>query len=173
MSEEFLSAIRRAHGMPIPERDAKAFNDADVEAACHARNFRAKGLTEEQMLETTRVLGRGLAQAAEVMRAIVLEIALEPGADELELAERYRAVVQELVPMTAPMLEGMLQLHLRNVLRTEAVTAAERESGKLPGARDVGVAFADLVGFTKLGEQVPPDELGHIADRLSVMTADV
>lgn len=173
MSEEFLAAIRRAHGMPVPDADARAFNDADIETAMYARAFADKGLTMEQMLATTRVLGRGLAQAAEVMRSVVLEMALQPGADELELAERYRAVVEELVPMTAPMLEGMLRLHLRNVVRTEAVTAAERESGQLPGAREVGVCFADLVGFTRLGEQVPPDELGHVADRLEQMTSDL
>jgi adenylate cyclase len=118
MSTEFLSAVRRAHGMPIPEPGARAFNDGDLESACHAKEFRDKGLSEEQMLATTRVLGRGLAQAAEVMRSIVLEIALQPGADELELAQRYRAVVEELIPMTTPLLEGMMRLQLRNVVRT-------------------------------------------------------
>jgi adenylate cyclase len=107
------------------------------------------------------------------MRSMVLEMALQPGADELELAERYRAIVEQLTPMISPLLEGLMSLHLRDVVRTEAVTAAERESGQLPGAREVTVCFADLVGFTKLGEEVPPDELGHVADRLSVLTSEV
>jgi adenylate cyclase len=37
----------------------------------------------------------------------------------------------------------------------------------------VAVAFADLVGFTKLGEQLPPDELERVAERLVVLTAEV
>ena len=38
--------------------------------------------------------------------------------------------------------------------------------------REVAVAFADLVGFTRLGEQVAPDELGRVAHRLVELTAE-
>jgi adenylate cyclase len=34
------------------------------------------------------------------------------------------------------------------------------------------VCFADLVGFTRLGEQVAPDELGRVAHRLVELTAE-
>ena len=171
--EDFLAALRRAHGRPIPEGNARQFSETDLEAATLARDFRAAGLSEEQMLATARVLGRGLAQVAEVMRSTALELALEPGADEAELAERYRAVAEQLVPMTAPLLTNGLSMHLRDVLRNEAVTAAERESGSLPGAREVAVCFADLVGFTQLGEELPPDDIGAVAGRLEEMTAHV
>ena len=77
------------------------------------------------------------------------------------------------MPMVGPMMEQMLLLHLRHMVRTEAISAAERAAGALPGARQVSVAFADLVGFTRLGEEVPPDELGRVADRLASLTAEV
>ena len=170
---EFLAALRRAHGVPIPEEGARQFSDTDLEAATLAKQFADVGLSEEQMLATARVLGRGLAQVAEVMRSTALEMALEPGADEAELAERYREVAQQLVPMTSPLVTNGLRIHLRNVLRNEAVTAAERESGSLPGAREVAVCFADLVGFTQLGEELPPDDIGAVAGRLEEMTAHV
>jgi adenylate cyclase len=173
VSRDFLAALRRAHGMPIPEEDIRQFSEIDLEAARLARDFSAAGLSEEQMLATARVLGRGLAQVAEVMRATALEMALEPGADEAELAERYRAVAEQFAPMTAPLLTNGLRMHLRNVLRNEAVTVAERESGRLPGAREVAVCFADLVGFTQLGEELPPDDIGAVAERLEEMTAHI
>src|SRR3954471_18078137 len=66
----------------------------------------------------------------------------------------------------------MINLHLRHVVATELISAREREAGKLPGAREVGVAFADLVGFTRIGEELPPDELGRVADRLEELTAE-
>jgi adenylate cyclase len=53
------------------------------------------------------------------------------------------------------------------MVRAEGVAAAERAAGTVPGARPMGVAFADLVGFTRLGEQLPPEELTGVADRLA------
>src|SRR5207248_1790057 len=35
------------------------------------------------------------------------------------------------------------------------------------------VCFADLVGFTRLGEQVPPEDLSRLAVRLEALTSDV
>jgi adenylate cyclase len=37
----------------------------------------------------------------------------------------------------------------------------------------VNVSFADLVGFTKLGEELPPDEVGRVAGRLGRIAADI
>jgi adenylate cyclase len=163
---EFIMALRRANGLPVPSLDAVICSEADIDAALTARRFLDAGITEEQQLAVVRVLGRGLAQAADVMRATVLELVLEPGTSEAELARRYAASVDQLMPMVGPMLEQMARLHLRHTVRTEAISAAERTAGVLPGAREVSVGFADLVGFTRLGEEVAPDELGRVAERL-------
>ena len=170
---DLLLRMRRAHGLPLATPDTRIFTDTDVEATRLARGFLDAGVSAEQMLAVVRVLGRGLAQAAEVMREIVLEMALEPGASESALARRYAELAGALVPMTTPILDQMLRLHLRNLVRTEMVSAAERETGRLPGAREVTVGFADLVGFTRLGEKVAPEELGRVADRLGALAADV
>jgi adenylate cyclase len=163
---EFLMAVRRANGLPVPSLDAVICSEADVEAAQLARTFLDAGVSEEQQLAVVRVLGRGLAQAAEVMRSLVLELVLEPGTSEVELSRLYAERVDALMPLVGPMLEQMVRLHLRHAVRTEAISAAERAAGALPGAREVTVGFADLVGFTRLGEEVAPDELGRVAERL-------
>ncbi|HTM85216.1 MAG TPA: adenylate/guanylate cyclase domain-containing protein, partial [Mycobacterium sp.] len=60
------------------------------------------------------------------------------------------------------------------MMETEAVTANERAAGAaLPGARQVTVAFADLVGFTRLGEQVSPEQLEQLANRLAELGHEV
>ena len=106
------------------------------------------------------------------MRTAALELVLEPGLSEAELTRRYAERVAGFMPMIGPMLEYMARLHLRQSVRTEAINAAERQAGALPGAREVTVCFADLVGFTRLGEQVAPDELGRVAQRLVELTAE-
>jgi adenylate cyclase len=169
---EFLVALRRANGLPVPSVDAHVFSESDCDAARLARQFLDAGVSEEQQLAVVGVLGRGLAQAAEAMRTTVLELVLEPGASEAELARRYAEEVAAFMPMVGPMLEQMVRLHLRHIVRTEAISAAERAEGALPGARDVAVCFADLVGFTRLGEEVPPDELGRVAQRLGQLCGE-
>jgi adenylate cyclase len=172
VSPEFVMALRRANGLPVPDVDAVVCSEADVDGAILARRFLEAGVSEDQQLAVVRVLGRGLAQAAEVMRATILELALEPGASEAQLARRIAAQAEGFMPMIGPMLEQMARLHLRHMVRTEAISAAERADGTLPGARDVNVAFADLVGFTRLGEEVDAGELGRVAQRLVGLTVE-
>jgi adenylate cyclase len=99
---------------------------------------------------------------------------LRPGATELEIAKGSQALVTQIKPLLGPMIEDMLLMHLRHSMETEAVNASERAAGApLPGARHITVAFADLVGFTRLGEEVPAEELGQLANRLADLARDV
>ena len=76
--------------------------------------------------------------------------------------------------MLGPMIQEMLRLQLRHLMETEAVNATERAEGqRLPGARLVTIAFADLVGFTRLGEVVPPEDLERLAHRLADLAREV
>ena len=145
---------------PVPDPDAKALHRDRPRGGRLTALFAERGISDRQMVDVTRVLGRGLAQSAEAMRSLVLEMVLSPGATELELARRYAGAVESVMPLLGPMMEQMTRLHLRHAVRTEVISAAERQAGALPGAREIDVAFADLVGFTRLGEELPPDELG-------------
>ena len=60
---ELLAKLRRAHGLPLPEADAIELTDVDLASARTSTQFVELGLTEEQMVATTRVLGRSLATA--------------------------------------------------------------------------------------------------------------
>ena len=101
---DFLRAIRRALGLPVPDPDELAYGETDLESALTAKKFSEIGLPPEDMIDITRILGRGFSQAAEAMRAMVLKLVLEPGASEHELASNYVERVAELMPLTEPML---------------------------------------------------------------------
>jgi adenylate cyclase len=168
-----MTRLRRAMGLPAVDPDDRALGETDFESARMAAQFLHQGMPEEDMLAVTRVLGRGLGQAAVVMRQTAMRMALEPGLSERELAERFGAVAGMLTPQVVPLLEQTLKLHLRQMLASEVARTTERRDGSLPGAREIGVAFADLVGFTRLGENVPPEELGDVASRMEDLASDV
>ena len=79
------------------------------------------------------MLGRGLAQAAETMRALPLKLVLRAGISELDLAHHYGEAVAQLYPMVDPLMSNILASHLRHATETEIVGAAERERGATAG----------------------------------------
>ncbi|MBW0012550.1 adenylate/guanylate cyclase domain-containing protein [Mycobacterium sp.] len=172
---ELLQRIQRAIGLVrVDDPDAVVHMRADGEAAAHVQRFVELGLDPDQMVLVVRVLAEGLSRAAEVMRYTALSAIIRPGATELQIAQGSKELVSRIAPELGPTIKDMLFMQLRHMMETEAVTAGERAAGKpLPGARQVTVAFADLVGFTKLGEVVSPEELGQLAGRLAHLARDL
>jgi adenylate cyclase len=164
---------RQALGLPTPDPDDVQFTDEDVAAVQRLRAFIAAGLPEEGILEVTRVLGEGLARVAATVRPLVGEAFLRPGDSERELSARYAAVNAQLGPQLGEVMQRILDLHLREQIRSTAIGQAELAAGRLAGGTNVTIAFADLVGFTKLGERVPAEELGAIAGRLATLATEV
>jgi adenylate cyclase len=172
VEEGFLIAARRAMGLPIPEQDEAVYTEAELESARMIHVARDAGISDEEVLDLLRVLGRGLSQVAETLRALPLKLVLEPGISEQELANRYAQAAGALYPLVNPLVDSVLTLHLKHATQSTVVSALERSGGKLPGSREITICFADLVGFTRLGEEVPPDELGRLAVRLEALAAD-
>jgi adenylate cyclase len=170
---DFLIAVRRAMGLPLPDPDEPVYTEDDLESVRMTETFRGAGISDEEIVDLLRTLGRGLSQAAESMRALTMRLVLEPGVSEHELAQRYAYAASQLSPMLGPLVTNLLTLHLREMAQSEALSAAERSGGQLPGSREIAVCFADLVGFTRLGEEVPPDELARKAVRLEALTSEV
>ena len=169
-----LQAMRSALGMALATEDEPVYTEEDIQALGSGIAIaKQAGISDAQIVELMRTLGRGLSPAAEVMRALVMELVIEPGLSEYELAGRYAGAVAQLSPTLSPMVTNLLTAQLRHMAQSEAMTAAERSGGRLPGSREIAVCFADLVGFTRLGELVAPEDLGGLAVRLEALTVDV
>jgi len=167
-----LAATRRALGLALTGPDDRVYNEDDLEAARLGKAARDAGFGEELILETNRVLGRGLARYADALRTLSAEAIMRPGSDEHELAHRFAAVAEEQLPLTRQWMQHVFTMHFRQMLRNEAVTLQERTSGR-GDARRQAIAFADIVGFTELGESSSSEELGDVAARLSRLAGDV
>ncbi|MCV7419868.1 adenylate/guanylate cyclase domain-containing protein [Mycobacterium yunnanensis] len=172
---QLLERLMRAVGLPrVDDPDAAVLPKSDGNAFASARHFLELGISEDQVVLVLQVLAEGLTRAAEVMRYAALAAVLKPGATELETAKASEVLVQQVAPLLGPMMEDTLRLQLLHVMENEAVTNTERAEGvPLPGARLVTIAFADLVGFTRLGEAVPPEELEALAHRLVDLAREV
>jgi adenylate cyclase len=172
---EQLIRFQRAAGLPqVEDPDEPAFMRPDGDTAVHVKRFLDLGIDAGQMLTAVRVLAEGLSRAAEEMRSAVLGAVSHPGVSELEIAQASQALVSAAAPLIGPMIEDLLLLQLRHAVEAEAVNAGELAAGApLPGARMVAAAFADLVGFTALGEELPPEDLEQLANRLADLGREV
>ena len=166
---DVLERVQRASGLPrVDDPDAEVYLKTDGEAAAYAKKFLDLGFTPDQIVLVVQVLAEGLTRATEVMRYTALAATMEPGSTELDIAKRSETLLGSAAPLLGPMITDLLRVQLLHQMETEAVTATERAEGlSLPGAREVTVAFADLVGFTKLGEVVPPEDLEKLAHQLT------
>jgi adenylate cyclase len=172
---ELLERLMRAVGLPrVDDPDAEVLLTSDGRAFASARRFLDLGISPDQVVLVLQVLAEGLTRAADVMRYAALAAVLKPGATELDTAKASEALTEQVAPMLGPLIEDLLRLQLMHVMETEAVTTTERAEGvPLPGARLVTIAFADLVGFTQLGEAVPPEDLEKLAHRLTDLAREV
>jgi adenylate cyclase len=173
VDEDFVRRLRRALGLPDPAPDDAAFIDEDLDAAQRVAAMLEAGLPEEGMLEVSRVLGLALAQVAAASRGLIAETTLRSAGTEAEVGRRLAEGARQLGPMMGPMLEYVLNLHLREQVRTEVIGRSEIAEGSLPGAQEVTACFADMVGFTKLGERLPPEDLGELTGRLGELASGV
>lgn len=173
LDEEFVRRHLSALGLGSADGDDARFDDDDVDAAELVKQFVDAGLSSEGLLEVARVLGQGMSRTAEAIGELMGESFLQPGDTERDLGLRYAEATEQLAPMMEPLLTYVLRLHLLELVRSEVVDRATLASGAFPGASDVTVCFADLVGFTRLGEEIPADELERVAGRLTEMAADL
>jgi adenylate cyclase len=162
-----------ALGLPWPAPDQRTFSEADIEGLRGVKYLLDAGVPEDGVLEMVRVVGQASARVAASALQLFGDVFLHPGDTERDPGLRYADFATQVAPFIGTMLENPVLLHVREIIRREVVGQAERTSGRLPGARDVAVCFADLVGFTALGERLEASELGDVAGRLAEIAPTV
>jgi adenylate cyclase len=165
--------IRRLHGLPEPRPEDKVFSEEDIAAARSTKLFLDAGFSEERITEITRVLGEGMGRLATTIIAAFAETFLQKGDNEEDVALRFAELAEQLTPATAPILLAAFNAHLRAAVSRAMLGRAELASGDALGSQELTICFADLVGFTRLGNQVEVLELGTVAGRLADLAASI
>jgi adenylate cyclase len=170
---EQLRRFSAALGVPYADPDEPRATEADLEAARRMKAFRDAGLPEEGMLQVARTIGMGTARIAEANRELVIKTLAQPGDSERDLALRFAAAAEFMMPLVGPTLVHALQANMLEQIRRDVIATADLASGGLGGTANLTVCFADLVEFTRLGEEIPAEELGLVAGRLEEMASAV
>ncbi|CAA9499141.1 MAG: Adenylate cyclase [uncultured Solirubrobacterales bacterium] len=171
---EFVRAVRAGLGLARAADGAAVFREADVEAFRTLGLFRSQTeISDEALFEVVRVLGHGLWRTSEAIRTVLADALARGGDTELEVARRYRTAAEQLGPAAGPFLESAMYAHLAEGIRGEMLTQVEISSGQTDDTWEVAVCFVDLVGYTRLGEERPVDEVTAMAGRLASAAARV
>jgi adenylate cyclase len=169
---DFLTEGRRAIGLPAVDPDEPVITEDEVELARNAATLVEAGLDREGFLELTRAMSQSMAGVAAVLTSTLGRAMLRPGDTERDLGLRYADTLRTLGPLAGPSLNQMLNLRMREQIRQAVVGEAELQSGRLPDAQEIVVGFVDIVGFTQLGEQADPEELGAVVQGFEEVVED-
>ncbi len=170
---DLLQRASAALGLPYPDPDERSLTEADLEAAHRVKAFLDAGLPEDGIIQVARTIGMGTARVADANRELIRRTLLQPGDTERDLALRFAAAAEHMLPIFEPTLLYAQRAHLLEQIRRDVIGTADLASGELGATTEVSVCFADLVGFTKLGEEIDPEELGLVAGRLEEMATAV
>jgi adenylate cyclase len=170
---DLLQRATAALGIPYPDPDERTLTTSDLEEAKRIKAFRQAGLPEDGILQVARTIGIATARIAEANRDLVVRTLMQPGDSERDLALRFAAAAEHMLPVFEPTLAYAFRAHMLEQVRRDVIGAASIAAGQPGSATEIAVCFADLVGFTKLGEQVETEELGLIAGRLDELAAAV
>jgi len=170
---DVLQRFRAALGIPYPDPDERRATEADLEAARRVKAFIDAGLPEDGLLQVARTIGMGTARIAESNRELIVRTLIRPGDTERDVALRFVAAADAMLPLVGPVVNYALQAHLLEQIRRDVIGATNLASGDVGGTVELTVCFADLVEFTRLGEEIDPEELGMVAGRLEEMASAV
>ena len=170
---EMLQANWQALGLPLNDPDAKVFSERDIEAAKQLKAFLDAGLPADGIMGIARVMGEAMRRTSDAVADMASQAFLQAGDSERDLGLRFAEAARELIPLMEDQLDYVFNLHMRERIRSDVISATERATGKVPGSKEVSVAFADLVDFTKLGESLDPEDIGGLAGELAEMASDV
>ncbi|WP_054370976.1 adenylate/guanylate cyclase domain-containing protein [Rhodococcus rhodochrous] len=160
----------RSMGRGVATEGSADYSEDDLRLARLLAENRARGLADADLFGFARIVGRNTAILADTARSLI-QRELDADPEHPERALRQAHEIRRFAEFQSRLLARAVTTRLGQSLRQQIHAQAMNHHD--PEGRQVAVCFADLVGFTTLGEQLSPSELGALADRLDVLTTDV
>jgi adenylate cyclase len=90
---------------------------------------------------------------------------MRDGVPGLEMAEEMETLAADLLPLAAPMMDGLHRRLLRHFVEQDVIGHMETEGDFDLGRLRVAIAFADLAGYTRLTEEAGEEQAVDVVER--------
>jgi adenylate cyclase len=162
-----IQRIWSSLGFPAGRR--QGFTDEDLELLAYAAAVINAGFPLVAFLQLTRVYGHAMAMIADaevkLFHLYVHEPLMREGVPGLEMAEEMETLAADLLPLAAPMMDGLHRRLLRHFVEQDVVGHMEAEGEVDLGRLRVAIAFADLAGYTRLTEEAGEEQALDVVER--------
>lgn len=149
---------------------ARALTEADVLALRRLAGLVEAGLLSESMaVQVARSTGQTMARLADWQIDSFLEGLTDPPEPDMSRSE----VAYPLVELLLPELEEFLVYVWRRQLAAATSRVVQAGDDEEMVDRRLAVAFADLVGFTRLTRRLEEEELGELVEAFETTAADL
>jgi adenylate cyclase len=153
----------------FPSQARQGFTDDDLELLEYAASVLHAGFPLVAFLQLIRVYGQALAQIADaevkLFHLYVHEPLMRDGVPGLEMAEEMETLAADLLPLAAPVMDGLHRRLLRHFVEQDVVGHMEAEADFDLGRLRVAIAFADLAGYTRLTEEAGEEQAVDVVER--------
>jgi adenylate cyclase len=149
--------------------------DDDVQLLRYAAAVLVAGLPLVAFLQLVRVYGQAMSQIADaevrLFHLYVHEPLMRDGVPGWAMAEEMEGLAREIMPLASPIMEHAHNRFLQHFIEQDVIGHMEADLGdwgggdRLLGRLRVGIAFADLAGYTRLTEEVGDEEAVSTVER--------
>lgn len=163
MEYEMSRRIWRALGFPDIDEAMVEFDDRDIEALAALKGVLDAGIPLEELLSVARVYGQTLSRMADaetrIFRKQFIDPLLREGASPEDVVERADQVIPALLDLTGVPLDVGHRRHLSMAVQTLSLAGTD------DATEELAVGFVDLVGFTRLSDDLDVEDLGGVVTR--------
>lgn len=168
LEPELLRRFIAAFGLPS---GITALTEPEMQLMRHGARVLSSGLPLVASLQIARVYGQALAMIADaevrLVHLYVHEPLIRDGVPNTKIAAALDGLASELLPVSSPILDLLHQQFLQHFIEQDVVGHLEQEGAAEArlGEMHIGIAFADLAGFTRLTEQEGDLEAVNVVER--------
>jgi len=158
-------------GIGLPHAELEALSDEDVQALRYMGSVIAAGFPLVAFLQLVRVYGQALSQVADsetrLFHIYVHEPLMREGIPGLRMAEEMEHLARDLLPLASPIMDYVHQRFLQHYVEQDVIGHMEMDLDDDTdlGRVQVGIAFADLAGYTRFTEEEGEEEALSYVER--------